>query len=164
MSYPQPGYGYQETQGDPNQPPAQQAPPPPAGGGPPSQAQGRNKRVYASQQYEFAQGANAALGAPGGGYPQDTAPPPFAAAPGYQPNQPAVAPQWNAEPQYGAPPAYRQPASVGAPVYGQVPTPAPGYGDPVGGITQGMGNMNMQAGMGATPAPGHQVLPSRNMG
>ncbi|KAF3931820.1 hypothetical protein ABW19_dt0201318 [Dactylella cylindrospora] len=148
-------YGYQ---GDPSQ-----APPPGEDASQPAQAapaHGRKQRAYATQQYEFAQGANSSLGQPGhGGFPPETT---YGGAPGYQGGQ-APAPSY--EPSYGQtqpapqfqqlvqPTPYGQPSTYGQPVQG-------GYQAPdMGGITQGLGGMSLggqapaQAGYGQ-PAGG----------
>jgi len=158
-----PNSGYQGYDQQAQAPQSQQAPPPPPPGAP-GQAQGRSKRVYASQQYEFAQGANSALSQPGGGYPQQPIDQGYSAGPGYQPaGQPAPA-QWDAQPQYGQPqqqPQYGQPQYGAQPAYGQpqIPAmPAQGQGYPdMSGVTQGMAGMSMGGSQPAAPAPGMQV-------
>lgn len=158
MATPQPGYppygqpGHdinQQEHYDGNQHEVPEATSPAQGGPPAASAAARRKRHYAGQAYDFGGGANSALGGqqPGGGaYPG----PPAA---GYGQPMPQQA---QAGPVYGSGPT--SPAFGGAPAYGQQPPgvggyqpPDPGYpshGTPhappgVGGITQGMGNMNM---------------------
>ncbi|KAK6518989.1 COPII subunit [Arthrobotrys megalospora] len=144
-------YGYQ-PQGDPSQQPPQEdagAPPPPQGSGAPAAAGGKKTRAYATQQYDFAQGANSTLGSGAhGGYPPDQG---YGGAAGYQAAAPA--PSYDPGPQYGQtqpqpqfqpllqqqqqPPQYGQPAGYGQPT-------TPGYAPPdMGGITGQMGGMSL---------------------
>ncbi|KAK6335361.1 COPII subunit [Orbilia brochopaga] len=144
-------YGYQPPQGDPSQQPA--APPPEAAGSPPPTAAhpaghgGRKTRAYASQQYDFAQGANSTLGQPGlGGYPPDQS---YGGAPGYQVG--GAVPAYNSTPGYGQAPAEAQPLlqqpQYAQPMgYGQQP-PTPGYPAPdVAGMANQMGGMSIGGG------------------
>jgi protein transport protein SEC24 len=169
MAAPHDGYGqgYPPAEQYAQQSPVQQgfaattSPPPPAG----QEHEGgkKKKRGYAAQAYDFGAGANSALG----GQPQ--------AGGAFQPPAPAFGgytAQPEAQPGYGAP---QYGAQAGAPVgtpgsgypaatpYGggvgyQAPEPGyPGPGAPaaggVGGITQGMGQMNVG---GQPPLPGAQ--------
>jgi protein transport protein SEC24 len=117
--------------------PLASAPPPPAVGAS-SAAHGRGKRRgYAEQQYEFGQGANAALTPSSGGGAYPSGQPYQAAQPG--PGYPPEAPQ----PPYGQPMA----APVG---YPGAPMPAVGGYDPTGGVG-GMAQQFGQMSMGGTP-------------
>ncbi|KAK6347560.1 COPII subunit [Orbilia javanica] len=154
-------YGYQ-PQGDPSQQPPQEgagAPPPPQGPGALAGAGGKKTRAYATQQYDFSQGANSTLGGSAhGGYPPDQG---YGGQPGYQPGAPAPAPSYDPGPGYGqAQPQpqfqpllqqqQQQPQPYGQPAgYGQPTTP--GYAAPdMGGITGQMGGMSL----GGQPAYG----------
>lgn len=148
----------QQYDGQPYEAPI--ASPPPSAGQPPVDAGGKKKkRAYAAGAFDVGTGGNAAAGGqlPAGG--QFGAPQPI--APGYggaaylgqeqQQQQPAGYPSPQQFQPAGAP-GFEQPAAgYGAPqqpAYGV--SPAPG----VGGITQGMANMQM--GGGAQPAPQQQ--------
>ncbi|KAA8896026.1 hypothetical protein FN846DRAFT_784134 [Sphaerosporella brunnea] len=127
---PQPGYPPQPGY---STPPAAQgfAPPPPATGA--SAPSGRGKRRgYAEQQFEFGQGANAALtpssGGIGGPYQQP-------AYPGAQPAYPHQEPVQQ-QPQYVQPMGMQQGGYPGA------AAPGAGY-DQVSGMTQQFGQMGM---------------------
>ena len=111
----------------------------------------KKKRGYAAGAFDVGAGANAAVGGQAqGGAPQYGVPPGQPAAPGYggypqqDPQQPAQGYQY---PQQGG---YQAPQQQ--PTYGgyQAPAPASEYPVPgtgpapgVGGITQGMGGMNL---------------------
>jgi protein transport protein SEC24 len=169
MAAPHDGYGQGYAPADPyaQQSPVQPgfaatSPPPPAG----QEHEGgkKKKRGYAAQAYDFGAGANSALG----GQPQagGAFQPPAPAFGGYA-AQPEVQPGYGA-PQYGGQVGGAQPGSAGsgypapAPYGGGVgyQAPDPGYPAPgaplaggVGGITQGMGQMNVG---GQPPLPGAQ--------
>lgn len=132
--------------------PVQDGPPAPSAGG-------KKKRAYAGQAYDFGGGANSALGgqpAAGGGYP--------APGGGY-----SAYPQQNAQQAYQHPPYGIDQAQAQAPGYGPPPAvggyqpPDPGYSSgaapvtPVGGITQGMGNL----GVGGHPQQQAAPTPQR---
>ncbi|KAF3281097.1 COPII subunit [Orbilia oligospora] len=155
-------YGYQ-PQGDPSQQPPPEdtgAPPPPQGPGA-AAAGGKKTRSYATQQYDFAQGANSTLGgAAHGGYPPDQG---YGLGAGYQAGAPAPAPSYDPGPTYGQTqpqPQFQpllqqqqqqqQPQQYGQPaMYGQPTTP--GYAAPdMGGLTGQMGGMSL----GGQPAYG----------
>ena len=164
MATPQPGYpqygqpGYEQQQGqyDANQEDGPENTSPTQVGTHAPPAAGRKKRHYAGQAYEFGGGANAALGGQQQGGGQYPAPPaqPYGGY-GQQPNQASHQAMYSG-PQYGSNPA--SPAVAGMPAYGQQPhalggyqSPEPGYpaqgahlAQPgMGGITQGMGAMNI---------------------
>jgi protein transport protein SEC24 len=170
MAAPQDGYGQGYPPPDPyaQQSPLQQgfeaatSPPPPAGHE--NEGGKKKKRGYAAQAYDFGAGANSALG----GQP--------VAGGAFQPPAPAFggyAAQSDAQPAYSAPQyagqvggavpgtpgsGYPAPAPYGGGVGYQAPDPGyPGPGAPVaggvGGITQGMGQMNVG---GQPPLPGAQ--------
>ena len=132
--------------------PVQDGPPAPSAGG-------KKKRAYAGQAYDFGGGANSALGgqpAAGGGYP--------APGGGY-----SAYPQQSAQQAYQHPPYGIDQAQAQAPGYGPPPAvggyqpPDPGYSSgaapvtPVGGITQGMGNL----GVGGHPQQQAAPTPQR---
>jgi protein transport protein SEC24 len=172
MAAPQDGYPNQGY--PPPDPYAQQSPvqpgfgatsPPPLAGQPEHEAARKKKRGYAAQAYDFGAGANSALGgqpqgggqfqpvqAPAyGGYPQHPEAPPAYCAPQYgaQPGAPALggpAPAYGGQPQYGGGVGGYQAPDAGYPGPG-----APATAGGVGGITQGMGQMNV-GGPGAPPA------------
>lgn len=168
--YPQPGQEqYQQEQYEASQQPGYDRQRSPNQDGPPAPSAGgtmKKKRAYAGQAYDFGGGANSALGgqqpaggnypAPGGGYgayPQQNAQEAYQHPPyGIDQPQPQV-------PAYGQPPAQ-------APAYGQPPpiggyqSPDPGYPtqgaaplSPIGGITQGMGNLGVGGHPQQQPAP-----------
>ena len=137
-----PGHGEYETEKpagyDGHRSPVQDGIPAPSAGG-------KKKRAYAGQAYDFGGGANSALGgqpAAGGGYP--------APGGGY-----SAYPQQNAQQAYQHPPYGIDQPQAQAPGYGPPPAvggyqpPDPGYSSgaapitPVGGITQGMGNLGV---------------------
>lgn len=102
----------------------------------------KKKRAYAAGAFDVGSGANAGVGGQLSAGGQFGMPP----APQYggYPQQPEQPQQGYQQPQaYGAPgpQAHQQPAYGGyqAPTPGQAPAPAPG----VGGITQGMANMQV---------------------
>ena len=167
MATPQPGYQpegqpgqeqYQQEQYEDGQRPDYDGHASPVQGAQPA-AGGRRKRNYAGQAYDFGGGANSALGgqqvgggvypAPGGGYG------------GY--------PQQTQQDAYQHPP-YGVDAARETPGYGQqtpgvggYQPPAPGYPgqaaqpvSPVGGITQGMGNLGVSGHQQQPPAPASQ--------
>lgn len=117
----------------------------------------KKKRAYAAGAFDVGSGANAGVGGqpPAGG--QFGMPP----APQYggYPQQPEQ-PQGFQQPGYGAPQAPQQPAYGGyqPPAPGQAPVPAPG----VGGITQGVANMQM--GGQQPPQPPAQAPAARQQG
>ena len=137
---------------------------PAQGGQPAPSAGGRRKRNYAGQAYEFG-GVNATLGGQqqgGGAYP----PPPGG---GY--GQPGS----QLAPAYGSGPA--SPAMGVTPGYGQHPSAVGGYQSPdpvyptqgaphvqpnVGGITQGMGNMNVGGHAQHQPQPQQMQMQGRS--
>ena len=179
MAAPQDGYPSQGY--PPPDPYAQQSPvqpgfsttsPPPPAGQPEYEGGKKKKRGYAAQAYDFGAGANSALGgqpqgggqfapvqAPAyGGYPQQPEPQPAYGGPQYgtQPGAPAPgapAPEYGAQPQFGGGVGY-QPPDAGYPGSG-----APAAAG-VGGITQGMGQINV-GGPGAGPAAQPQQAGAR---
>ena len=180
MAAPQDGY---QGQGYPSQDPyAQQgpvqpgftttSPPPPPVGHPEHEAGKKKRRGYAAQAYDFGTGPNSALGgqtqggaqfqpvqAPAyGGYPQQQEPQPVygGAQYGIQPGVPSPEVSttgYGVQPQFAAAGSY-QPPDAGYPGPG-----APAAGS-VGGVTQGMGQMNV-GGPGASPAAQSQQVAAR---
>ena len=152
--YGMPGQGEYESEKpaeyDGHRSPVQDGPPAPSAGG-------KKKRAYAGQAYDFGGGANSALGGQpvaGGGYP--------APGGGY-----SAYPQQNAQQSYQHPPYGIDQPQAQAPGYGPPPAvggyqpPDPGYSSggaapmsPVGGITQGMGNL------GVSGHPQQQAAPT----
>jgi protein transport protein SEC24 len=128
---PQPGYPPQQSGfSSPSATPGF-APPPPTTGTPAHAGRGK-RRGYAEQQFEFGQGANAALtpnsGGMGGPYQQPVYP---VAQPGY-PQQEPVQQQ----------PQFVQPMGMQQGGYPGIVGPGTGY-DPVSGVTQQFGQMGM---------------------
>lgn len=131
----------------------------------------KKKSRYAAQAYDFGAGGNAALGGQmqGGGTFQPAAPAPAASYGGYD-QQAQQQPAYGGAPQYGAPlasPAMAPPgqAPYGQPQYGGYQPPDAGYAGTaaspnIGGITQGMGQMNMGP---ATPQMQSAPGPARPM-
>ena len=166
------GYGY-------DQQPFQEQP----ADGPPQESASapgkKKKRGYAAGAFDVGSGANAAVGGQvqGGGQfgmPQTAGQPGYGGYPAetQQPAQPAVEGSGYTQ-GYGQqqqPPPTQQPAyGYQAPDQGyQAPGAQPGHGPPgVGGITSGVGNMNINAqpqhqqqGQGARPAILNQLYPS----
>ena len=151
----QPGYDGQRS-------PTQDGQPAPAAGG-------KKKRAYAGQAYDFGGGANSALGGQqpaGGAYP---APPAYNAYPQQNAQQAYQHPPYGIDQPPAQVPAYGQPPAQ-APGYGQPPgvggyqSPDPGYPaqgavaplSPIGGITQGMGNLGVGGHPQQHPAPNPQ--------
>lgn len=172
MATPQPGYPRYPQPGQEQYPQEQYADGPqdydgqrsPVHGQPGPPGGGRKKRAYAGQAYDFGAGANSALGGQqqgGGAYP--------APGGGYAPY-----PQQTQQEQYQHPP-YGIDHPSQTPSYGQPPpgvggykAPAPGYPtqpgqpmSPVGGITQGMGNLGVSGHPAQNPAP-NQARPQLN--
>ena len=161
--YPPQGYADEQypQQGQPGFAPA--VSPPPQAGQHESEVGKKKKRGYAAQAYDFGAGANSALGgqthqggafqpaqapAYGGGYPQQPAQQPVYGAPQYgaQDGGPAVG-GMPAQQGYGAQPQYGyQPPDAG------YPGPGAGASPSMGGITQGMGQMNVG---GSPQMPSH---------
>ncbi|KAJ8063621.1 hypothetical protein OCU04_007490 [Sclerotinia nivalis] len=159
MAAPQDGYPGQAY--PPQDPYAQQSPaqpgfeqsatsPPPHGGNPGVDGGKKKKRGYATQAYDFGQGANSALGGQTHGNAQFQPAQAPAAYGGYQaqPDPAAVygapqggmvgAPQGGfAQPQYGSGVGGYQPPDAGYPGPGAPVSPG------VAGITQGVGQMGM---------------------
>lgn len=159
MAAPQDGYPGQAY--PPQDPYAQQSPaqpgfeqsatsPPPHGGNPGVDGGKKKKRGYATQAYDFGQGANSALGGQTHGSAQFQPAQAPAAYGGYQAQpDPAAAygipqggmvgaPQGGfAQPQYGSGVGGYQPPDAGYPGPGAPVSPG------VAGITQGMGQMGM---------------------
>ncbi|KFH43766.1 Protein transport protein-like protein [Hapsidospora chrysogenum ATCC 11550] len=115
----------------------------------------KKKRGYAAEAFDVGSGANAAVGGQmQGGGPQfgvptqgQPAPPVYGGYPQQEPQQPVV--QGYQQPAQGYP--VQQPVQPQQPAYAGYPAPDQGYAAPpaaapgVGGITQGMGQMNIGA-------------------
>jgi protein transport protein SEC24 len=176
MSAP-PGDGYgqypQQQYGQPEQQPqegydAQGIDPPPAAGGG-LEHHKKKKRGYATEAYEFGTGANAAAGGQLQGGGQYGIPPSQAPAPGYgvgygqQDAQGSPATGYPSPQQYGQPAAPQAGGYQAPDAYYPTAQASPGMPPPgVGGITQGMSQMQMGGGQPGMP-PQPQQMPQASM-